>query len=89
MSVSDIYNKIKWLLLVNFNVKDIVNYYNADLKNDLGMEGWDINLLLYLVESTFDVKLKTGVEKDLSRLDQLVSLVYDQRNASEKLKQIA
>lgn len=89
MSVSEIYNKVKWLLLVNFNVKDIVNYYNADLKTDLGMDGWDVNLLLYLVESTFDVRLKSGIEKDVSRLDQLVSLVYEESKSSERYKQIA
>jgi hypothetical protein len=89
MSVSEIYSKVKWLLLVNFNVKDIVNYYNADLKTDLGMDGWDVNLLLYLVESTFDVRLKSGIEKDVSRLDQLVSLVYEESKSSERYKQIA
>ena len=89
MSVSDIYSKVKWLLLVNFNVKDIVNYYNADLKKDLGMDSWDVNMLLYLVESTFNVRFNSGAEKDLARLDQLVSLVYEASKASQKLKQIA
>jgi hypothetical protein len=67
----------------------MVNYYNADLKTDLGMDGWDVNLLLYLVESTFDVRLKSGIEKDVSRLDQLVSLVYEESKSSERYKQIA
>jgi acyl carrier protein len=89
MSVSEIYNKVKWLLLVNFNVKDIVNYYNADLKKDLGMDSWDVNMLLYLVESNFNVRFSSGTEKDLSRLDQLVSLVYEASKASQRLRQIA
>ncbi|MDY0253914.1 MAG: hypothetical protein RBR30_05835 [Tenuifilaceae bacterium] len=89
MSVSEIYSKVKWLLLMNFNVKDIVNYYNADLKNDLGMDGWDVNMLLYLVESNFNVRFNNGTEKDLVRLDQLVSLVYEANKSSNKLRQIA
>ncbi|MDX9769847.1 MAG: acyl carrier protein [Tenuifilaceae bacterium] len=89
MSVSEIYNKVKWLLLVNFNVKDIVNYYNADLKKDLGMDSWDVNMLLYLVESNFNVRFSSGTEKDIARLDQLVSLVYEASKASQRLKQIA
>ena len=82
MSVCDIYSKIRWILMVNFKVKDIVNYHNADLRKDIGLEGWDLNLLVYLVESTFDIKLKTGVENDITRLDQLVMLV-DAENVSE------
>jgi hypothetical protein len=89
MTISDIYNKIRWILMVNFKIEDRVNYYNADLNKDLGLEPWDINLLLYLVESNFNVRIKNGTEKELLRLDQIVSMVYAEKTSSKKLKQIA
>ncbi len=89
MAISDIYNKIRWILMVNFKVEERVNYYNADLNKDLGLEPWDINLLLYLVESNFNVRIKNGSDKELTRLDQIVSMVYSEKTSSKKLKQTA
>lgn len=89
MTISDIYNKIRWILMVNFNVEDRVNYYNADLNKDLGLGTWDINLLLYLIETNFNVKIKSGAEKELTRLDQIVSMVYAEKTSSKRLKQTA
>lgn len=75
--------------MVNFKVEERVNYYNADLNKDLGLEPWDINLLLYLVESNFNVRIKNGSDKELTRLDQIVSMVYSEKTSSKKLKQTA
>ncbi len=86
MAVSDIYSKIRWILMVNFRVKDIVNYHNADLRKDIGLDGWDLNLLVYLVETTFDIKLKVGIENDLVRLDQLALLVYAEMKSEMRLR---
>ncbi|MDY0201018.1 MAG: hypothetical protein RBR40_08520 [Tenuifilaceae bacterium] len=86
MAVSDIYSKIRWILMVNFRVKDIVNYHNADLRKDIGLDGWDLNLLVYLVETTFDIKLKVGIENDLVRLDQLALLVHAEMKSEMRLR---
>ncbi|MFA5647924.1 MAG: hypothetical protein WC951_06410 [Bacteroidales bacterium] len=86
MAVSDIYSKIRWILMVNFRVKDIVNYHNADLRKDIGLDGWDLNLLIYLIETTFDIKLKVGIENDLVRLDQLALLVHAEMKSEMRLR---
>lgn len=86
MAVSDIYSKIRWILMVNFRVKDIVNYHNADLRKDIGLDGWDLNLLVYLVETTFDIKLKAGIENDIARLDQLALLVNTEMISETRLR---
>ena len=72
--------------MVNFRVKDIVNYHNADLRKDIGLDGWDLNLLVYLVETTFDIKLKVGIENDLVRLDQLALLVHAEMKSEMRLR---
>lgn len=89
MSISNIYSKILWILMSNFSVKERGNPYNADLLNDLGLGAWDINLLLYLVESNFNVKLLPGVEQEIKSLNQLATIVYSEIGSKEEFKQTA
>lgn len=89
MNITDIYSKTRWILMVNFNIKDRVNYFNADFKKDLGLGIWEVNLLMYLIERNFNVRIKNIEGNEITRLDQIVSLVYAEKRTAKRLKQIA
>ena len=76
MSHTDIYNRIRWILMSNFALKEPTDHYKANLTKDLGLDDWDINLLVFLVENKFNVRFNAGVEKDFTSLNQLASLVH-------------
>lgn len=77
MSHTDIYSRIKWILLTNFVVNEQINCYHAHFQNDLGLDGWDVNFLIFLVEGYFDIELNNGIDQELKKMNQLVSLVCD------------
>lgn len=60
----------------NFTLKEEYNHFNANLTSDLGLDAWDINQLIFLVENNFNIQLKNGIENDIVYLNQLVSMVY-------------
>lgn len=60
----------------NFSLKEEYNHFNAKLTSDLGLDAWDINQLIFLVENSFNIQLKNGIENDVVYLNQLVSFVY-------------
>lgn len=76
MSHSDIYSKIRWILMANFRLKETTNHYRANLSSDLGLDAWDINQLIFLVEKQFDIQFETGIEKNVVSLNQIASLAY-------------
>jgi len=78
MSHTDINNKMREILNYKFNIDEEVNLYNASLSNDLGLDRWDVNLLLYYVEHSFDVNLKPGLEMEISSMNQLVSQISNE-----------
>lgn len=75
MSQTDIYNRITRIITMNFSIYHRGPLHNAKLTNDLGLSPWEQNLLLYHVEHNFDIDLKSGVEKNLKSVNQLVKVV--------------
>jgi acyl carrier protein len=80
MSQTDIYYRIRRILSFNFNVEDHGNLYTASLNNQLGLSPMELNLLLYHIEQSFNIKLKDGLETEVSSLNQLVSYVSHEVN---------
>ncbi|HPF92443.1 MAG TPA: acyl carrier protein [Tenuifilaceae bacterium] len=80
MSQSDIYSKIRWILMANFSLKDTTNHFKANLSEDLGLDAWDINQLIFLVEKHFNIQFDLGVEKKVISLNQIASLAYNALN---------
>ncbi|HNS29186.1 MAG TPA: acyl carrier protein [Tenuifilaceae bacterium] len=80
MSQTDIYYRIRRILSFNFNVEDYGNLYTASLNNQLGLSPMELNLLLYHIEQSFNIKLKDGLETEVSSLNQLVSYVSHEVN---------
>lgn len=76
MSHSDIYSKIRWILMANFSLKETTNHYRANLSEDLGLDAWDINQLIFLVEKQFNIQFEAGIEKNVVSLNQIASLTY-------------
>ncbi|MFO8022088.1 MAG: hypothetical protein R6U65_06455 [Perlabentimonas sp.] len=83
MSHTDIYNKIRWILMANFSLKEPNNHYKANLTQDLGLDAWDINLLIFFVENTFNIRFNQGIEKDVSNLKEL-ALMVQQKTANKE-----
>lgn len=76
MSQSDIYSKIRWILMSNFRLKDPINHYSANLSTDLGLDDWDIAQLIFMVENQFNIRFNAGVEKNVENLEQIVALTH-------------
>jgi acyl carrier protein len=75
MSQTDIYYKIRRILSFNFGIDDQGNLFNANLYNNLGLNTWEVNLLLYHIEQTFSIKLREDLELEVFSLNQLVKHV--------------
>lgn len=76
MSQSDIYSKIRWMLMSNFRLKDTTNHFNANLFTDLGLDHWDITQLMFLIENQFDIRFKSGIEENVETLEQIALLTH-------------
>jgi acyl carrier protein len=83
MSQTDIYNKIRWILMANFRVNEPNNHYTANFYNDLGLDSKDLDLFLFYVENKFHVEFPENVTSEVKSLKQVVSLVYKQMFAQE------
>lgn len=73
----------------NFQLKDITNHYSANLSKDLGLDAWDINQLIFLVEKQFDVKFENGVENQVTSLNQIALLTYKTINSPQNRMKVA
>ncbi|MDD2195548.1 MAG: acyl carrier protein [Bacteroidales bacterium] len=62
--------------MANFRLKEATNHYKANLSEDLGLDAWDINQLIFLVEKQFNIQFETGIEKSIVSLNQIASLTY-------------
>ncbi len=71
--------------MANFTLNEPNNHYEASLTKDLGLDEWDINLLLFIVENKFNVRFNPGVEKNISNLNQLASKVYNAKAKDRNL----
>jgi acyl carrier protein len=80
MLQTDIYYKIRRILSFNFGIDDQGNLYNANLYNNLGLNRWEVNLLLYHIEHAFNIKLKEDLETEVNSLNQLVMYVSSEIN---------
>jgi acyl carrier protein len=90
MSQSDIYNKIRWILVANFRVNEPNNHYTANFYNDLGLDSKDLDLFLFYVENKFHVQFPENVTNEVKNLKQVVSLVhkqmFSQKSSANQLK---
>jgi acyl carrier protein len=62
--------------MANFSLKETTNHYRAKLSEDLGLDAWDINQLIFLVEKQFNIQFEAGIEKNVVSLNQIASLTY-------------
>ncbi|MFO7843876.1 MAG: hypothetical protein R6V16_08700 [Bacteroidales bacterium] len=69
--------------MANFSLKEPNNHYKANLTQDLGLDAWDINLLIFFVENTFNIRFNQGIEKDVSNLKEL-ALMVQQKTANKE-----
>lgn len=72
MSINEIHYKILWILIFNFKVDNERNISTASFTNDLKLNSWEINMLLYYIEQALDIKLKNGLENEIDTINQLV-----------------
>ncbi|HCY00642.1 MAG TPA: hypothetical protein DG754_10935 [Bacteroidales bacterium] len=62
--------------MANFRLKEATNHYKANLYDELGLDAWDINQLIFLVEKQFNIQFETGIEKNVVSLNQIALLAY-------------
>lgn len=89
MSQSDIYSKIRWILMSNFRLKESTNHYNANLVTDLGLDHWDITQLIFLIENQFHIQFKSGIEEKVETLEQIALLTDKALNSSSTKSRVA
>ncbi|MFP4555753.1 MAG: hypothetical protein ACLFNU_02675 [Bacteroidales bacterium] len=75
MENSYIYYRIAWLLRTNFSIPEQELSYYSNLRTDLLLNTNEINLLLYFIENHYNIQFKHGMEKEITRINQLVKLV--------------
>lgn len=78
MSQSDIINRICRIIDLHFSVYNNCNVFTANFTSDLDFSNWEKNLLLYHVEQNFNISLRTGLEHEISNVQQLVHIVSNE-----------
>jgi len=89
MSEIEIANRVNWILNINFQSKPEISLSTANLIDDLGLNCWEINLFLYYIEQSFNIKLKPGLEKEISSLSEIVNKVLEEINKETRQLAVA
>lgn len=79
MTYSDVHHQIEGIIYKKMKVRHTNKSYTANFNDDFKMVDWEVNLLLYFVEDQFDIRLQKGAEKEISSMNQLVSMVYKEK----------
>lgn len=80
MDNSYIYYRIAWLLRTNFCIPEQELSFYSNLRTDLPLDTHKINLLLHLIENHYNIQFKHGLEEEITKVNQLVTLVSKELN---------
>lgn len=82
MTYSDVHQQIQRIIKTKMKVRYHAPSYTANFNDDYFMSPWEVNLLLYFVEDQFKIQLDTNPDKQLSSMNQLVSMVFRHKSES-------
>ncbi len=76
MSYSDVYYKVYQLLNIHFSIAKVDNLHEASFSENLGMNIWEKNHLLYMIEQSFNISIDAEEEKDIKCVNHLVDAIH-------------
>lgn len=89
MTYSEIHGNIKMILDKKMRVWEKSPSYTANFYDDFGLSQWELNWLLYNVEDHFNIRLENGLEKKLSTINQLVTVIHGEKQKDFYRKSVA
>lgn len=87
MTYSEIHKKINLIIYKKMRVNNLPISYTANFFDDYGFSEWELNWLLINVEDQFNIRLKKGLERELSTINELVALIHSERQRQYTLLQ--